>query len=83
MSDGMLRAMDDVLSLSMLLKGSTSESMAAERQRREEKTSKVKVQQWMQKFRVSVRSFLQGAASRPERSFVVLRSHQGVVSSCF
>ena len=36
MSDGMLRAMDKVLALSMLLKGTTPELMAAERQRREE-----------------------------------------------
>lgn len=55
MSDGMLRAMDNVLALSMLLKGTTPELMAAERQRREEaeelrakEASRVKVQQWMQ-----------------------------------
>ncbi|KAF8336220.1 hypothetical protein F5887DRAFT_1247630 [Amanita rubescens] len=55
MSDGMLRAMDKVLALSMLLKGTTPELMAAERQRREEaeelfakEASRVKVQQWMQ-----------------------------------
>jgi len=55
MSDGMLRAMDNVLTLSMLLKGTTPELMAAERQRREEaeelrakEASRVKVQQWMQ-----------------------------------
>ena len=55
MSDGMLRAMDNVLALSMLLKGTTPESMATERQRREEaeelrakEASRVKVQQWMQ-----------------------------------
>lgn len=55
MSDGMLRALDNVLALSMLLKGITPESMAAERQRREEakelrakEASRVKVQQWMQ-----------------------------------
>jgi hypothetical protein len=53
-SDGMLRAMDNVLMLSMLVKGTTPELMAAERQRREEveelrakETSRVKVQQWM------------------------------------
>ena len=55
MSDGMLRAMDNVLTLSMLLKGTTPELMATERQRREEaeelrakEASQVKVQQWMQ-----------------------------------
>jgi hypothetical protein len=55
MSDGMLRAMDNVLAFSMLLKGTTPELMAAERQRREEaeelhakEASRVKVQQWMQ-----------------------------------
>ncbi|KAF8351787.1 hypothetical protein F5887DRAFT_1057619 [Amanita rubescens] len=55
MSDEMLRAMDKVLALSMLLKGTTPEMMAAERQRREEaeelrakEASRVKVQQWMQ-----------------------------------
>ncbi|KAF8331187.1 hypothetical protein F5887DRAFT_1274000 [Amanita rubescens] len=55
LSDGMLRAMDKVLALSMLLKGTTPEMMAAERQRREEaeelcakEASRVKVQQWMQ-----------------------------------
>jgi hypothetical protein len=55
MSDGMLCAMDDVLKLSMLLKGTTPQAMAAERQRREEgeelrakQASRVKVQQWMQ-----------------------------------
>ncbi len=55
MSDEMLRAMDKVLALSMLLKGTTPELMAAERQRREEaeelraqEASRVKVQQWMQ-----------------------------------
>ncbi|KAF8341157.1 hypothetical protein F5887DRAFT_1062495 [Amanita rubescens] len=55
MSDGMLRAMDDVLMLSMLLKGTTPELMATERQKREEEeelrakeASRVKVQQWMQ-----------------------------------
>ncbi|KAF8325684.1 hypothetical protein F5887DRAFT_1065316 [Amanita rubescens] len=55
MSDEMLRAMDKVLALSMLVKGTTPELMAAERQRREEaeelrakEASRVKVQQWMQ-----------------------------------
>ena len=55
MSDGMLRAMDNVLTLSMLLKGTTPQLMATERQRREEaeelrakEASRVKVQQWMQ-----------------------------------
>jgi hypothetical protein len=33
MSDGMLHAMDNVLTLSMLLKGTTPELMAIERQR--------------------------------------------------
>jgi hypothetical protein len=56
MSDGMLRVMDNILTLSMLLKGTTPELMAAERQRQEEgeelrtkEASQVKVQQWMQK----------------------------------
>jgi hypothetical protein len=35
MSDEMLCAIDDVLKLSMLLKGTTPQSMAAERQRQE------------------------------------------------
>ena len=55
MSDGMLRAMDNVLALSMLLKGTTPELMAKERQKREEaeelrakEVSRVKVQQWIQ-----------------------------------
>jgi len=55
MSDGMLRAMDDILMLSMLLKGRTPELMATERQRQEEEdelrvkeASQVKVQQWLQ-----------------------------------
>jgi len=55
MSDGMLRAMDNVLALSILLKGTTPELMAKERQRREEaeelrakEASRVKVQQWIQ-----------------------------------
>jgi hypothetical protein len=55
MSDEMFRAMENVLALSMLLKGTTPELMATERQRREEaeelrasEASRVKVQQWMQ-----------------------------------
>ena len=55
MSDGMLRAMDNVLALSMLLKGTTPQLMAAERQKQEEAeevrvmaASCTKVQQWMQ-----------------------------------
>ena len=55
MSDGMLRAMDNVLALSMLLKGTTPQLMAAERQKQEEAeevrvkaASCAKVQQWMQ-----------------------------------
>ena len=55
MSDGMLHAMDNILALSMLLKGTTPELMAAERQRQEEaeelrakEASQVKVEQWMQ-----------------------------------
>jgi hypothetical protein len=36
MPDGMLRAMDNVLILSMLVKGAAPVLMAAERQRREE-----------------------------------------------
>jgi len=55
MSDGMLHAMDDILMISMLLKGTTPELVAAERQRREEEeelhtmeASQVKVWQWMQ-----------------------------------
>jgi hypothetical protein len=55
MSNGMLRAMDNILALSMLLKGTTPELMATERQRREEaeelranEASRVKVQQWLQ-----------------------------------
>ena len=54
MSDGMLRAMDNVLALSMLLKGTTPQLMAAERQKQEEAeearakaASCAKVQQWM------------------------------------
>lgn len=57
MSNGMLRAMDSILALSMLLKGTTPELMAAERvkDRREEakesrvnEASRVKVPQWLQ-----------------------------------
>ena len=55
MSDGMLHAMDDLLMLSMLLKGTTPELMATERQRQEEEEelctkedSQAKVQQWVQ-----------------------------------
>ncbi|KAF8323658.1 hypothetical protein F5887DRAFT_1025889 [Amanita rubescens] len=44
----MLRAMDDVLALSVLVKGTTPELMAAERQKREEAEELPKVQQWMQ-----------------------------------
>lgn len=54
-SDGVLQAMDDVLALSMFLKGTSPESMAAERQRQEEveelheqEASVVKVQGWQQ-----------------------------------
>lgn len=54
-SNEMLRAMDNVLALSMSLKGTTPESIAAERERQEEaeelrakEASQVKVQQWMQ-----------------------------------
>jgi len=36
MFDDMLRAMDEILALSMLLKGTTPEIMAEERQRQEE-----------------------------------------------
>ena len=53
MSPEMLRAMDDILALSMLMKGRTPKSMAAEAQRRVEadelrakEVSKLKVQQW-------------------------------------
>ena len=63
MSDGMLNAMDDVLALSMLLKGTTPELMAAERQRQEEveelhakEASRVKVEQWMQSLSLCVSS---------------------------
>ena len=55
MSPEMLQAMDDIHALSMLIKGTTPELMAAERQRRAEaeesrakEASKAKVQQWMQ-----------------------------------
>ena len=55
MSPEMLQAMDDIRALSMLLKGTTPELMAAERQRqveaeelRAKEASKLKVQQWMQ-----------------------------------
>ncbi len=65
MSDAMLRAMDDVLALSMLVKGTTPELMATERQRREEaeelrakEASRVKVQQWKQSS-LCVLSYLQ------------------------
>ena len=53
-SDGMLRAMDDVLALSMWIKGNTRESLAAERQKREElaearaqEAGRLKAQQWV------------------------------------
>jgi hypothetical protein len=55
MSNGLLDAMDNVLMLSMLLKGRTPQSMAAERQRREEeeelhtqKAGQAKARQWIQ-----------------------------------
>lgn len=51
----MLQAMDDLHVLSMLIKGTTPELMAAERERQAEveelrvkEASKMKVQQWMQ-----------------------------------
>ena len=54
MSPEMLQAMDDIRALSMLLKDTTPELMAAERQRhaeaeelRAKEASKLKVQQWM------------------------------------
>jgi hypothetical protein len=54
-SDEMFRAMDDVLLLSMLVKGTTPELVAAERQKREEaeelraqEASRAKVQEWIQ-----------------------------------
>ena len=53
MSDGMLQAMDDMLILSMLVKGTNPELMAAERHKREEmeellaqNASQAKVQEW-------------------------------------
>ncbi|EDQ99804.1 uncharacterized protein LACBIDRAFT_334685 [Laccaria bicolor S238N-H82] len=55
MSPEMLQAMDDLHVLSMLIKGTTPELMAAERERQAEveelrvkEASKMKVQQWMQ-----------------------------------
>ena len=55
MSGGMLDAMDNVLKLSMLLKGRTPQSVAAERERREEeeelhvqKAGQVKSQRWIE-----------------------------------
>ena len=55
MSTGMLQAMDDIMVLSMLLKGITPEAMAAERERQQEEAelraqeaSRVKVLEWMQ-----------------------------------
>ena len=54
-SPEMLQAMDDIRALSMLLKGTTPELLAAEQQRRAEaeelrakEATKAKVQQWMQ-----------------------------------
>ena len=56
MSAGMLQAMDNMRALSMLLKGTTPDAIAAERQRREEEeelrareASQVKVLEWMQR----------------------------------
>ena len=53
-SEGLLRAMDDVLALSMFIKGNTRESLAAERQKREElaearaqEAGRLKAQQWV------------------------------------
>ncbi|KAG6373280.1 hypothetical protein JVT61DRAFT_6907 [Boletus reticuloceps] len=53
-SAGLLQAMDDVLLLGMLLKGTTPQSIAAERERRREEEelrsqeqSREKVQQWL------------------------------------
>ena len=53
-SEGMLRAMDDVLALSMYMKGNTRESLAAERQKREElaearaqEAGRVKAERWV------------------------------------
>jgi Skp family chaperone for outer membrane proteins len=57
MSDGMLRAMDDILLLSRLLKGQSLQSISEEQQRQEEEedlrmmeASQAKVQQWMQQY---------------------------------
>jgi hypothetical protein len=54
MSEGMLLAMDNVLLLSMLMKGITPQDMAAKRQKREEEeelrsqeASRTKVEEWM------------------------------------
>jgi hypothetical protein len=54
MSEGMLHAMDQVLALSMWVKGNTVESLAAERQKRQElaeahaqEAGRLKVQQWV------------------------------------
>ena len=56
MSAGMLQAMDDIRALSMLLKGTTPDAIAAERQRQEEEeelrareASEAKVLEWMQR----------------------------------
>jgi hypothetical protein len=53
-SEGMLRAMDDVLTLSMWIKGNTRESLAAERQKRAElaeahaqESGRLKAQEWI------------------------------------
>ena len=53
-SEDLLRAMDDVLALSMFIKGNTPESLAAERQKREElaearaqEAGRLKAQQWV------------------------------------
>lgn len=69
-SPEMLQAMDDILVLSMLIKGTTPESMAAEAQRRAEaeelhaqEASKVKVQQWMQNSESPNTDFQSNAAS--------------------
>ena len=57
MSDGMLQAMDDMLILSMLVRGTNPELMAAERHKREEmeellaqNASQAKVQEWRESF---------------------------------
>ena len=54
MSDEMLRAMDNMLALSMFMKGTTPQAMAAERQRREEEeelraqeASRAKAELWV------------------------------------